>query len=737
MAKQMTPIIRPLRNGSGTLYAFPSAVEDIGLNLDSTANKIALSKFVVLNLPSADTSDTNIKANHFNFTNIPGIANTLNNNTSLNERQKVASALQNYMMNMEATIINQDDYDYSASATVSERVFWKFLKECGAIRWVPVDTDKATLNGKRLYMEEEEDPSTGYKRVVQSVGQIGGGNAVSGEFGMYNETYVNIPSTYGASQIFFKIQEDHNYRLGEIYESPSKDYLSGRDSASSAETYTMNYPIYDSLSESEAYNDDIVAYVKDSGGLPWYKVTDETNDVDYAYFTESEFDPDSNADINFEMEVIGGVDKEVIREFTRSRLDGVQLVNDIDEITNIYEQYFSKDELGFISFDSINIEPNLIKKTNYDFNAILLYYTIYDKDNHNELATNAFGIIFLNSPMVENNDLTENSGDSLKFNFPVYHKQKSNGAGSDTYFGTGYSFKVNVRSLSIYDNTDAYIQDETTGASLYTEDFNDVIFNLNKSVEGLQKNSQILAGVFEDYRQMNLKVNSLSSGMQKIEEKVNTLNSRKLTDIQSENIKVSTDFESVGNSYFKGLFKLDENIECDIPYLDVSTLRTVGIESDDISVGNLHVNDTISSSIIFADYINVDTLNFQGGDFNLDNAIQYFGMNSNVVQEIEAPFDTESSDSIKNTNLGLIESILDKMDIVKTKEGDLFEVNPESFDVNRTGKEWTDSIIPFRSHLYKTKDEGKESYASYMNLIPLLIAEIQQLRKEVNELKKS
>ena len=58
MARQMTPLLKPLRNGSGTIYAFPSAVEDIGLNLDSTGNKIALSKFVVLNLPSADTTLT-------------------------------------------------------------------------------------------------------------------------------------------------------------------------------------------------------------------------------------------------------------------------------------------------------------------------------------------------------------------------------------------------------------------------------------------------------------------------------------------------------------------------------------------------------------------------------------------------------------------------------------------------------------------------------------------------------
>ena len=731
----MTPLLKPLRNGSGTIYAFPSAVEDIGLNLDSTGNKIALSKFVVLNLPSADTSDDNPTANHFNFTNIPGIANMMNNNTSLNERQKVAAALQNYMANFETTIVNQYDYDYSASATVSERVFWKFLKETGAIRWVPVDTDTATLNGKRIYMEEEESVDTGYKRVVQSVGRIGGGNSVSGDFGMYNETYVNIPSTYGASQIFFKIVEDKNYRLGEIYTSDDKEYLSGRDGASSAETYTINYPAYDSLSDSGADDreEDIVAYV-DGTKTPWYKMNDETNDVDYSYFTEEEFDPESNNSINYTINLYGR-ENELKRSFVRSRLDGVQLVSDIDEIDNIYRQYFSKSDfdLGYISFDTINIEQNLIKSANYDFNAILLYYTIYDKDNNNELATNLFGIIFLNSPEVENGDAAMNSGDSLKFNFPVFNKKKSNGAGSETYFGTGYSFKVNIRSLSIYDNTDAFIQDETTSASLYTEDCNDVIYNLNRAVESLQNNSSILSSVFKDYRVINSTVDSINSTVQKLEQRVNELNTRKLKDIQSENITVSQDFESKGRSVFSGEVVMDSSIQCEIPFFDVSTLKASEVNAEDASVKNMEVEGTANIKNIFAEYLDVSTMMFRGGSFDLTSTNQYLDLDSNSLQEVKKVEGSSFTDTALAVNAEKIGIIMDKMKVVNYNGK--FELEPTSFE------NWGESVVELRPSLYKVKEEQtsegtvSRGFVSYVNFIPLLISEINTLKEDIKKLK--
>ncbi|MBQ5473973.1 MAG: hypothetical protein IIT65_04590 [Lachnospiraceae bacterium] len=70
-----TPLIRPLRDNGATMYVFPSAAEDIGLNIDNRVNNVALSHYALLNFKDQD-ADT------------------------------YASDLQNYVMNCECTLLN-------------------------------------------------------------------------------------------------------------------------------------------------------------------------------------------------------------------------------------------------------------------------------------------------------------------------------------------------------------------------------------------------------------------------------------------------------------------------------------------------------------------------------------------------------------------------------------------------------------------------------------------------------
>ena len=72
-----TPLLRPLRDNGATLYVFPSASEDIGLNIDSRTTGVALSHYALLNLP-----------------NLPWDGGML------------ATQLQNYVMNFETLLLN-------------------------------------------------------------------------------------------------------------------------------------------------------------------------------------------------------------------------------------------------------------------------------------------------------------------------------------------------------------------------------------------------------------------------------------------------------------------------------------------------------------------------------------------------------------------------------------------------------------------------------------------------------
>ena len=100
-----TPLLRPLRDNGATLYVFPSANEDIGLNLNSRATGVAMSHYALLNLPVM-FGNTDPKA----------------------ESIAIATDLQNYMMNLECTLLNQDSYNYQEYHTVTERAFFHWLK---------------------------------------------------------------------------------------------------------------------------------------------------------------------------------------------------------------------------------------------------------------------------------------------------------------------------------------------------------------------------------------------------------------------------------------------------------------------------------------------------------------------------------------------------------------------------------------------------------------------------------
>ena len=74
-------------------------------------------------------------------------------------------------------------------------------------------------------------------------------------------------------------------------------------------------------------------------------------------------------------------------------------------------------------------------------------------------------------------------------------KKKSYMKPSDTgnqtnYFGNSYSFRVNIKTMSIYDNTDAMIQDNTTLSSIKSVEFSDVISNLNRAINIMNTNVQ-------------------------------------------------------------------------------------------------------------------------------------------------------------------------------------------------------------------------------------------------------
>ena len=421
-----TPLLRPLRDNGATMYVFPSASEDIGLNLNSRSTGVALSHYALLKLP-----------------NLMGQA------TAAQESTAIATDLQNYVMNFETVLLNHPDYNYQEYHTVSERVFWHWLYS--KRNKIEFDTSKSNV-----YKIEKQD-----KKIVQCFGSIDAGNSLSTEFGMFNETYINVPTSYGSGPVFFKQVQDpseSNYVYLREYQASST--LEGRDS-----------------------NVDVIKILNDTT-----PITDSGN----KYIAN----------------------------------DALEIVKDLNQVQEALREYTGKKDIIINSFDDVNVDnKEQFKCTVYDitsnpsefsFNAILLYYSVYDQDDlaKNAYAINLFGIIFLDSPKV--------AGADGKFVIECLNKKKSYGAtNAANFFGNSYSFRVNIKTMSVYDNTDAVIQDNTTMSSVMTNDFSDVISNLNRAIDTMNTNVQTTMAIQDSYMNILRYYDEQRQNIEDISTKVN------------------------------------------------------------------------------------------------------------------------------------------------------------------------------------------------------------------------
>ena len=316
MANRKTPLIKALRHlgdnysSGGTMYVFPSANEDIGLNLNSNVNGVALSHYALLNIPPLQNSA---------YTESPYIIN----NTE-GAARPIAMSLQNYMMNFETLLLNDENYNLADLNTVTEKVFWHWAKKVGIINIKNYDKvegyeniyyDKKFNSDHNRFQQDET--------VVKCFGSIDAGNSLSSDFGMFNETYINIPTSYGAGPVFFKSSYDNNYRSKSYRSTNGGTALEGRD--------------YDTQ-----YN----SYLGDENPIF-----------------------DANNSYNTQYSAQNGP-------------DGLEIVKDIDTLQRIARRHFSQLEgaakdtdpnINISSYDDINVDINNIFNidTEFEFNAIL------------------------------------------------------------------------------------------------------------------------------------------------------------------------------------------------------------------------------------------------------------------------------------------------------------------------------------------------------------------------------
>lgn len=593
--KLKTPILRRMRETGGTIYTFPSVTEDIGLNLNERNNKVALTHYALLDIPKSNTIDReNIEANKFNPTLIPGHKLNYNNSIigggTVTPADHVVASLQNYVMNMENAMRNHPGYNYNLTETVSERIFWKWLKETGAIRWAYDEASGTfTEEHERKMNEDGSFIDSGYERVVKCVGEITATAKTEGSSGVYNETYVNIPTSYGAPQQYFKVYEDNNYKLGRAYRA--NEFIEGRTDTDKFYTTNKSFTDYfTTLNENDLptteYEDGEVLSkhwtlaegieIPTTGSSSLFYVTDKH----VKKLIEQKF-INGLDDLNIIMNYKDPGDGKGELKFKRSVLDGVSLVKNINDLKQIYEK---RDEGIFtnyntLSYDDINTSVENTE-SQFEFNAVLLYYSIFDNDNNNILATNLYGVLFLENP-VEINP-ANNTGFNTEFYLPSIQKVKSN----RQQMGTGYSLKVSIKTTSVYDNTDAYIIDNTTSNALLGDSFNEILGNLKIATEKLLEGLKVNQHIATNYQRILNELSATDKKLVGLNQKVNELLTNRLGHLEIDSIKVKEKLETP-NIYTDEKFEIYFG-ETDKPAIEFTE---EGIKTDKIhTVDAIHTN---------------------------------------------------------------------------------------------------------------------------------------------------
>lgn len=504
MAQQLrTPVIMP-RSQGGTFYTFSSAIEDIGLNINETGNRISLSHYAVLDLPAFNTDGAggcfNVRATGSNY-----------GDTADNEGNYLfADGFQNYVLNLETVLRNRDTYNFSKSATVSERAFWKWLQP---------------------YMELQDlENHSGYftdnSGIVKAFGLMASGSQRSDSYGMYNETFVQIPSSYGRMMPYFKTVTDANCYNGtfechtaDAEGKPVIEYYSNLDSS------TTRY------------------------GISYYASTDSGN------------------------------------SYTVS--NPIQLVLDINSLREIYgDDTLTYDDLAIKSYGLTSAD-----ELDYMFNAVLLYYSIYDSTGTNILATNAYGLLIFNN--------AEEDGDGFKF--PELQKTKS----TNTSIGTSYSFRVNIKPTNVYSGDFTLTDDSVPGYSM-SSDFNDIVRSLSECVDTLSSNNNILQTISTNYVAAKELITSMMNKLTEIDKTLDNILQGAAREITAQSAHI--DSLTVGT------------VDSSVIFYDSSTGNTVGhMDSSGMTIRNMTVTDSLSINKMTVNSLNTEKIVSERGMFQLND----------------------------------------------------------------------------------------------------------------------
>jgi hypothetical protein len=278
-----------------------------------------------------------------------------------------------------------------------------------------------------------------YNKFVQYLGEITGISNVQEANRNYTEVHAHIPAHTGATpDILFRTMMDVNYKPN------------------------LTFPILPSQYQpeilgAELFSSPIVSSPQNYPGS--YFAQFDTPDFTYETATG-----DSIRRSGDYYGVNGDINNPIVNSDT---IDGIGI--DFNTSHYVKMNIFNKTLTNFDQFNAL--EVNNTPPSDFEFNAILWYYTVQKTDLTGNITTktNLYGISFLDNP--DNNPIESEAG----IKFPVYKKLVSNGQQD----GTSYAFSLNLNFNILNDNPQQAYNPEAINSLFSMNLFNQAMSRLS------------------------------------------------------------------------------------------------------------------------------------------------------------------------------------------------------------------------------------------------------------------
>lgn len=476
----VTPLIKKISNPNGTFIAFQSAINDSNLIGSQQGYRFSFSKYALIKIPDIKKAQLESETNepigspevqsgvsYKNFVNLDAIGDKFNtgDSSSLGVLSKeFAESFQNYCLNLEAMILTSVDKTASLNANVSEEVFFKWLKETGAMRFEKGETGSTGyVRGTEARFIEPKDE--GYDRVVKYINDISAVN-VTMDGSVYTEVYIYTPTDHGQSPVVLFTSGDNKFystKSGKSYSSKS-EYIYGRDQDSQHPDNLSVDAIFD-----RDMDNDVSGYIfnENTGEWEegrWYDAFKGNTSTGYYYIDSI----GSTKDVD--------IKKQNASNFTvkykRSTLDGIKIDWNVQKTYSLLTLGVTDTEISNFTLNEFNTVGSGECKE-FDYNAVLLYYDLTDIAT-GESKSYLYGIYFLNK-VIEDNMLAT---------IPCVTKYRSNSL--DIIEGNAIGYKINLRTDTSFENL------TNIGTSTASRTFSMDLFH--ESLSAMKKFSDTLNG---------------------------------------------------------------------------------------------------------------------------------------------------------------------------------------------------------------------------------------------------